>query len=279
MEIITNMPFAEYKARPGINASLLKTVFGKSLKHAFAELNGASSVDTEATGFGTLFHALALEGREEFAVQPSTYTDDKGEEKKWNGNANVCKAWLAEQKAAGLEPVSQAEADALEQMRDAVEFEVCDLLANSQKEVSLFASRKDGVQVKARIDAIPDDESAPLIDLKTTANAHPQAFVRSCVDLGYIMQAAFYIDVARLCGIERKEVWFVAVETKPPFATTTLRMQDTTGSLLRIGRNRYRAALAKLIDAQATNHWPAYGKQFAEEFAPAWMRQELEATL
>ena len=61
--------------------------------------------DTEDRVFGRALHAYVLEGKvafeSRFVPKPATYPGPKGEDKKWNANANYCKAWEAEQKLAG----------------------------------------------------------------------------------------------------------------------------------------------------------------------------------
>lgn len=272
-EIIPHLPYAEYAKRPGVNASLLKLVHKKSLLHAKAYIDGSYREESDALDFGKCFHSLALEGRADFVVKPETYTNEKGEVKPWNANANVCKEWMAAQ--SGI-PMSADGAAKICDMARVVRDQLGDKI-NGRIELSMFGER-DGIPMKSRLDLLPDDEDAPIIDLKSCVSAEPAKFIRSSLDLGYHLQAAVTIDVARMCGEERKSFWLVAVESEPPHAIAILKFNDEPFSLLRVGRAAYRAAFQKLVNAQNSGKWSGYGSHHAEDFAPVWMKPELEAT-
>lgn len=279
MEVIENMPYEEYAKRPGVNATLLKLVHRKSLMHARAYLDGKYSEESAELAFGKCFHSLALEGREDFVTIPETYTNDKNEVKPWNWNANVCKAWGEEQDKT---PLKAAEAEACRGMADSV-FDYLGGKIRGRVEVSLFAEMKlhgseEKVPVKCRVDLLPDAEGAPIVDLKSCQSAEPMAFMRSAYSLGYHMQAAFAVDVARLCGLNYDTFSLLAVETDAPHAACKLDFKDEALSLLRVGRIHYRDALRRLIEAEESNQWNGYGSHAAENFAPPWITKELEAT-
>ena len=286
MEIIRNLPFEEYRKRPGANSSILKLVDSSSLKRVRAELNGEVEHDTDATDFGDCFHALLLEGRIKYTIEPETYPAPKDHEKvkkgaikegdplPWNNGAGICKQWAGQQ--GELVILTKKEAENLEAMVAAVHD--CAELQPYLKgdcELSVFAERQ-GFPVKARIDLLPP--SGPVIDFKKTRNAEPGAFVRQMLDLRYHMQAAWNIDVLKAAGIERDEFWFVAVEDKAPFDVTILKLKDQAISFLRVGRVKCRQAFQKLKNAHAEDHWPTYGAHHAEDHAKPWMMQELELT-
>jgi hypothetical protein len=274
MEIVENMPYADYAKRPGVNASLLKLVHRKSLLHAKAYLDGKYEEESDELAFGKCFHSLALEGREDFVQIPDTYTNDKGEVKPWNWNANACKAWGDEQ--GDKTPLKVGEVEACRGMADSV-FDYLGGKVKGRIEVSLFAD-KDGIPLKCRVDLLPHDKETPIVDLKSCQSAEPSKFLRSSIELGYHMQAAFALDVARLCGFERDTFSLLAVESNAPHAACILNFSDEPMSLLRLGRIHYRTALQRLINAQKTNRWDGYGEHAAENFAPAWIAKELEVT-
>lgn len=286
-EIITKLPYADYAKRPGVNATLLKLVHKKSLLHAKAYLDGTYAEESDVLDFGTCFHSLALEGREDFSVHPATYAAPathekvkKGEIKEgdplpWNFNAGVCAKWKTAQ-PKGRIILNESEEMRVRAMSNAVRAALGEKI-KGRIELSMFGER-DGIPMKSRADLIPDDEDAPIIDLKSCASAEPFKFMRSSLDLGYHLQAALTLDVARMCGIDRKSFWLVAAESEPPHAIAILKFDDTPLSLLRVGRSAYRAAFKRLIQAQETGRWPSYGSHHAEDFAPAWMKNELEMT-
>ena len=272
--IVPDLPFTDYVATPGINATALKIVHQQSLAHAKAYMDGTYKKESAALDFGRAFHSLALEGQEAFEVRPATYDHPKDGVKPWNANAAVCKEWLAAHDGAYI--ISSAERSALEAMDGAVR-PYLNFPDGGQSEVSVFAER-DGVPIKARIDFLPAGDDQPVIDLKTCRNAHPEAFMREALRLGYHIQAAFTLSILRKVGIVRSEFRFVAVETEPPFATTEICFGDQDLSVLRMGRRRGNAAFARIVEAMRTNRWPSYGKSLAEDFVPPWMLPELEQT-
>lgn len=273
-EIIPNLPFKDYCERPGINGSLLKIVHKKSLLHARAYLDGSYAEESDALDFGHCFHSLTLEGREDFVAKPETYVNDKGEEKPWNANANVCKKWLSEQ--GDLIPLNVETVTAVRTMATAAREGLASAI-NGQTEVSLFAEMK-GHPVKCRVDLLPNDEDQPFIDLKSCQSAEPSKFLRNAIDLGYLIQAAFTIDVAKACGVSRDRFDLLAVESAVPHAICRLKFTDEPLSLLRLGRIHYRAAFQRLVNAQEGGRWEGYGQHAAEEFTPPWVLKELELT-
>jgi len=273
-EVIPNLPFEEYAARPGINASVLKIVHRQSLLHAKAYRDGSYREESDELDFGTCFHSLALEGRQDFVLIPTTYVNEKKEEKPWNWNAKVCQAWGAEQ--GDKIPLKEDEAVAVVSMANSIVEELGGML-KGQREVSLFATMK-GHPVKCRIDFLPDDESLPIIDLKSCKSAEPAKFLRQSIDLGYLIQAAFALDVAKECGIKRDRFDLLAVESEAPHGVCRLRFRDQAISLLRVGRRHYRTAFDDLTKAIETNQWDSYGEHPAEDFTPPWMKEELDRT-
>jgi hypothetical protein len=276
-EIIRNLPYEEYRKRPGVNASLLKTVHAQSLKHAKAQIDGIE-IESDAKDFGTSFHALLLEGKYDFVVHPETYLgEEKGKPKikPWNWNAHACAQWEREQ--GGKTVVNEKEAKALEAMVAAAHDALSGLKLGGDCELSVFAE-KDGVPIKARIDTLPTDPNAPVIDFKKVRSAEPRKFMRQCYDLGYYIQCAWILDVLRLAGIERDSVWLVGIEDKQPFSSCTLKFVDVPVSFLRLGRIHARAAFSKVKTAYETNRWPDYGITVAENYAMPWMLPELDQT-
>jgi exodeoxyribonuclease VIII len=286
-QIVRNMPYADYAAARGINATILKTVDRYSLAHAKAQIEGRRVRESDALQFGKSFHAL-MNGETDFVVRPETYPAPATHEKvrkglikeghplPWNANATECKEWAA--KHAGETIVTERQAGDLFGMSASVRNHPgLQGWLEGDSELAVFA-QKDGIPLKAMIDRLPANEDAPVIDFKTCSNAEPSAFLKTALSLGYHIQAAFYLDVLRLVGIKRSSFALVAVETEAPYAVAILVFNDQAPSLLRVGRRRYRAALAKLTEAYRTDKWPDYGTTDAETHLPAWMLPELELT-
>lgn len=272
-EIITGMPYEEYAKRPGVNASLLKIVHKKSLQHARAYLDGEWSEESDALDFGTCFHSLALEGRDDFVEIPANYTNEKGEEKPWNWNAKVCQKWGADQ--GDKIPLKPAEVVACRSMAEAVRRSIGE--PNGRIEASLFAEIK-GRPFKCRVDYLPDDHNEPIVDLKSCQSAEPGKFIRNALDLGYHLQAALTLDIVRACGLPHSQFDLLAVESEAPHTTCRMEFADKDLTVTRLGRIHYRAAFQRLLNAQESGHWFGYGTVAAEDHLPIWMQKELEQT-
>lgn len=278
MSIESNLPFEEYLKRPGITATLLKAVAKESLRSVKFLLDG-NSKESDELDFGRAFHALLLEGKDEFVEQPRTYistTVKKGENpvKPWNANSKTCRAWMSEQK---LPILTSNEVEDLHFMVQAVKdcAEIKSFL-KGRSELSIFTDVKER-KLKIRIDLLPDDLNGPVIDFKKTRSADPVKFVRQIFDLKYYIQAALYLDVLRIAGIERKEFWFVAVEDKAPYNVFIAKMPNGPIGFIELGRKEYREAYHKLMNAINTNNWPSYGIADAEQYLSPWMMQSLES--
>lgn len=285
-EIIKGMPMEEYKARPGVNGSLLATIDLYCLKIAKAELDGLRDTETDAKSFGTAFHSLFLEGKRDYSIRPDTYPAparhdkvkkgeiNEGDPLPWNANAKECSDWLT----ANPNWMKTTEATDLEGMAAALSSDpqIAQYLEGADKEVSVFAVH-DGIPVKARIDILP--KVGPVMDPKKTTCAEGRAFITNdFIKYRYFMKCAWHLDVLRWAGDTRSEFWLLPVESDPPYAHGIVKLVDQSMSFLRMGRRRCRVAFAKVKEAYEKNRWPAYGSYPPEEFAPAWMMQELEMT-
>lgn len=289
VEIIKNMPFEEYKARPGINASILKTVSAFSLLHAKAEMDGIVSKETKVFSFGKCCHSLVLEGVTDWVVRPETYAApaDHASVKKglmkagdplpWNWNAGVCDEWKQRNKDKII--LTPEENSRVIGMRDALmkDPEVAQL-TGGENELSVFVE-KDGLQMKCRIDALPNGDNLPVVDMKTGDCVEPEMFMNNAMKYGWDIQAAWNLDVLRLAGKPRKEFWFVGAEVDPPHAHTIIKFRDEQGTFLRLGRIKYRAALQNIKNAMASGVWSSYKSGYAEEFARDYLLKQLEQTL
>lgn len=156
--------------------------------------------------------------------------------------------------------------------------EIAEHIQGCQAEVTLTVTDKDGVKRKARLDLFKAE--GPVIpDFKRARSAKPEDFVKASYELGYWIRAAYYVDVCRLLGIEKKTMLFIAVEPNPPYIVQPFAFHDLPGSFLRVGRIRYRALLKTLTNAMRDNHWPRYEPGFVdpELKAPKWLIKELES--
>lgn len=152
---------------------------------------------------------------DKFVIRPETYTDEKGVEKPWNGNANVCKSWNSEQNAAGKTIIS-AQQD--REVRRALPMarEALDVLMNLGGTISYQATLRgevEGMEIQTRPDIVIDAPDMLVIaDLKYVGQI--DKFARDWVGSRYEIQTAAGVHLARLAGITKRiEFRFLLVES------------------------------------------------------------------
>lgn len=272
MEGIFSMPFAEYKKAPGVNISLLKIMGEESPAHVKAELDGIrQKSESRDLRFGSVFHSWVLEPEtieSTFHYRPDVYGD---ENKPWNGNAKECKNWITAH--SDMPIVARDDVKSIKAMSESLRASkpFMDLFAGGQSEQSLFAVDREGTQLKARLDRLSVAGNV-VLDLKTCQSAKPEEFEKTVLDFNYHQQAAFYLDICNLLGLQKKVFVFAAIEKKPPYVCSMLRLTD---EVIRHGRAQYKRSLATYRQCAETNSWPGYvtGVQTIE--LPQWAMKQL----
>lgn len=229
---------------------------------------GYEPPESEAKDWGQLLDALLLtpkQFKERFAVKPATYVNEKGEEKPWNGNSNVCKQWLEDH--ASKTVISAADlANAGEAMGKLHSDEtIHSYLDCSDKQVWLTGEWKDEatgliVPVKALLDLVPRPESEfgkTLGDLKTTRNGSLMAWQRWCYQAGYHIQAGFYYDLYRTAkpDEDRTTFCFILQENFSPWQTAKRMLNH---EFLELGQFEYRRLLTNYCQCLKYGQWPGY---------------------
>lgn len=259
--ILQDMPFEQYLAHPAVNNSLLKKV-AKCPALAKAYLDGEEiDSDTPAMKLGRVTHCLSLE-RDEFskryAVEPEVNRRTK------DGKAEL--ATFAESNH-DKEIIRQETYDSALAMAVAVRrHKMASLLLNrAEFEVSMFAEI-EGVECKVRLDVSRQD--GIVSDLKTCADASPNAFARACANLDYLCAAALYIDVVRANGIPADSYVWIAVESSEPHLVA---LYSATQEDVEIGRTIYRDRLETFKRCRDSGVWPGYGDGKIQPLAmPKW---------
>lgn len=142
------------------------------------------------------------------------------------------------------------------------------LLSGGKPEVSFFKRDVEtGLIVKCRTDYLLGDL---IVDVKTTASAHPEEFGRYAKNLGYPLQDAIYRDVTGL-----PEFAFLAVEKTAPFVVTAPILFDD--EVRRLGFAKYRKALRELAHAIEFDLFPGYTSDPVVIGLKPWELSELEA--
>lgn len=227
---------------------------------------GYESPSTPSTDFGCLLDMLLLTPdsfRARYAVQPETYVNEDGEEKKWNNNAKVCRKWVEEQEGRAI-----VHNDDVEEARKAVHRIMADddaytFLAHSETQVWVEGEWVDKsglvVPVKGLIDIVPSKSEiyhTCLGDLKSTRCAALLPWQRFCFTQGYHIQAAWYLDLYRAAtGEDRNTFCFLLAENFPPYEPAKRMLSQDA---LAFGRAEVDRLMANYCACLKHNQWPGY---------------------
>lgn len=227
-KVSTGMTDEEYFAEPRISASVLR-IASRSVGHALASL--IPSDPTPEQRLGTIFHKALLEP-EVFGSQYVRGVEGDGRRKEIKEK----RAILAER--YGSENIIQPkDFDRIMGMLSAclatpalgriVHPSNIRTLDGVRVEVPIMHELK-GVPMRSKLDVVVGDEEkrVKVIDVKTTTNADPDVFVAHAAKLGYHVQAAVYMHALRYVGLEPTDYYFLAVETKPPFGVSVIRLGE-----------------------------------------------------
>jgi len=115
-----------------------------------------------------------------------------------------------------------------------------------------------------------------VADLKTCADASPEAVARAMHNFSYYLQNPWYRDGwAALIGNgeEPRDFLNVFVQTEPPHLVTIARLDD---KVVELGRQRCRAALEKYRDCTEAGIWPAWSDDPIDISLPYWAERQIE---
>ena len=276
-----------YHSHPSVSASQLKLAATKSLRHywdAYVSPDPAPRVETDAMRLGTELHMLTLEPerfartyhldltpedaprrptqkqRESLDKEPPKVGTKAREER---DRIAAAAAWWRDwdrdhptpegSTALPAERWAQLQGMANALMRDTAIAEL--LITEGQAEESLFWDDPDlGIPCRCKPDWLTAD--GWILDLKSTLSSHPRRFRWQAWDLGYDLQAWFYLrGVEQALGIRPKGFVFAAVEKTRPFICVPYLAPD---ELLQRGRGRVELAVAQILEARQTGIWPGY---------------------
>lgn len=139
------------------------------------------------------------------------------------------------------------------------------ILKDGQPEQSVYWRDKGtGVTCRARVDWL---RMNVIVDVKTTRDASPEAFARSCVDYGYRESAAHYVAGVQAVTKRRLPFLLVAVETEAPHFVAVYRFTDED---LAYGAERMRTALERFAECESSGVWPGYSPDIEVLTMPRW---------
>lgn len=256
---------AEYHRHPAVGKSHLDAI-SRSPLHYWARYVDPNRVEPEPTAamqLGSAVHTKILEPHlfeQEYALAPAVDRRTKDGKQAW-----------ADAAAGGATLLSAADWDVLLGMDDAVRRHLAAsrLLgrAGAAETSHLWVDSVTGIQCKCRPDWLTED--GWVVDLKTTEDASPSGFAKSAANFRYHVQAAWYLDGLRACGLEPKGFIFIAVEKRPPYAVATYLAAD---DMIAAGQAEARRCLDRIAECRANDNWPGYGDTVQLLSLPKWAK-------
>ena len=117
------------------------------------------------------------------------------------------------------------------------------LLKAGKSEVSYFwPDPETNIWMRARTDS---ESPFATLDIKSTDDASPKGFVKSCAKFSYDMQAYIYSEARSQVLGEHKQFVFLAVEKKAPY---TIGLYAASNEMLASGLLQYREALRRVAE-------------------------------
>jgi len=269
--LIQDISFEEYLRSPGMNASGLKKML-RSPAHYRAMVEEPED-PTESLEFGKWMHLRILE--------PQVFTARVAYQPKWRKNRKAEKEALAEWEAS-LAPdaiiIPECWRDVLERMADRVYAHPAArrLLEKGTREGTFWwMDPATGLLCKGRPDFV--SATSIIVDLKSAIDARQDAFSAAVWKYRYDIQAAHYCSGAAASGIASgQEYAFIVVEKEPPYEVCSyvcaMPASGQQGSVLGLGEQWRREAMARYKECLDTGTWPGYPQRHMPLEMPRWAK-------
>jgi len=261
---------AEYHAQTGwtLTSTRARALHFRTPAHCRWLVENPDQPGTAAMALGTAVHQILL--RDDRVVVGDFDSFRTKEAREWRDAAH----------AIGLVPILSAMWDEAREIAGCINGAVIEsnveptpFTQGTAEHVIRF--KDNGADCRSMLDWLRDDRTV-INDLKTTADASPRKFERHIFNMGYDLQAAFYIRAVEAAyGVTPKYQWVVA-ETKPPYPVTIVELSEPDMLAARV---KVDTAIGVWNDCLAKNEWPAYGKDVFTAWSPAWARAESDADL
>jgi hypothetical protein len=257
--------------RGSLSVSAAKLLLPPSCPSKFRYIQDNAQKPKREFDFGHVAHRLVLGKGAEFAVldpavvglkKDGTVADSPRATAGW-------KAAEADARQRGLVPIHVEDHDKAQAMAAAVFAHPIagPLFEEGTAEVSLYCTDEEtGVRLRGRCDWITG--SGDIVDYKTSITANPAELQRRFWQLGYWMQAAWYIDLALAVGAETDPVFrFVVQEKTPPYVVTVVRYDYEAIIEGRAANHRAKELYVRCRDSGV---WPGYTDNEVVLSLPRW---------
>lgn len=228
---------------------------------------------------GRAAHTLVLGAGDPFSACPADLLSIDG-----RMTTTRAKAWAAEEREAGRTPLTPADYDAVHRMADAVleHGRAAELFTDPARrpEVSAFCEIAPGLWLRSRFDLLGGE----LVDFKTAADPHADAFRRSAWAYGYHVQDVAYRRAwTAVTGKQADPMTFVVVGKEPPHL---VGIYDLSQEFERAGNDQLDATLATYL-LQLDRHgppdaegviWDGLPQETTTLAPPPWVLRDLANT-
>ncbi len=253
-----NLSQTEYRGLDAIGKSDLDLI-AKSPAH----FKCAVREETAAMSLGSAVHCAVLEP-DRFAVE---YVGAPDCDKRTRKGKEQWDAFEADN--AGKTVLTHDDAVLCTSIAESVRSHprVAQFLSAGQPEVSaLWLDSEFQARCRARYDWLTPD--GWILDLKTTQDASPAGFAKSCANFRYHVQNAWYLDAYQAASADLPAGFvFVAVEKTPPYAVA---LYELDGEAADYGRRLARRDLARYATARDLDVWPGYPDEIQPLSLPRW---------
>lgn len=261
----------EYRKHPAISRSELWRI--RESPQKFKYYREHPPEPTPALLFGQVFHKMLLEPDtfdEEFVAAP-------GVNRRTKEGKQILENFASKHENQKIIPAEMF--DQAKEMCDAIKREPLAVkLLKGKAELPFFwTDEMTGEDCKCRVDVFNTEYRQPIVvDVKSTADASTEAFIRSAINYGYDFQAAMYSEGVEK-NIGKKPLFvFIAVEKEPPFSVNILQADEL---MLRRGYDLFREYIGIYHDCKTSGNWYGYlGKlnQINNLALPAYLAKEVQ---
>ncbi len=277
--LIEHMSNEEYHSRPEFSSSQLKDML-RSGAHFYSHniIKEHERETKKHLDFGTLAHTLFLEPEQfenEFVVGPKFDRRTKAgkeEAAAWEA-ANVGKIIIDQEQLNGAKRIA-------ENLRTLSSYKYMQNNYGMAEASIFFIDPVFDLSLRIR----PDWHIAPcstfpnglILDVKTSTDARPFKFSRSCADFGYDLSASMYREgFQQYYSTEDKpDFIFLVAESSAPFLVKQYKASDL---FLSVGDARYNRSKALLAESVLIDEWRGYSEDLEEIYLPSYMtKQALE---
>ena len=265
-----NVPAAEYHSWPFASASRLNRLYETCPAVVRYEM-GNPKEPTPAMLLGSAIHTAVLEP-EKFAGEVVAAPDVDRRTKE--GKAEWAAFVAASAGKIVLSADDYAKAVAIGAAVRRLPVAAAALERRTETELTaIYDDPESGVRCKCRMDGVivsPASGLAVLLDLKTTASAHPRQFQKSIAEFGYHRQFALYQRAAAANGIVLADVVIVAIEKNAPYPVACYSLDRDD---IAFGWEQVQHLLHRWAACKGMAEWPGYSEQVETISLPAWARK------